>query len=198
MLLIGLSAKMACGKTTTAKFLQENIRKRGKTCEILPFAQPLKEECSELYRFPLEWTKTGKDKTVNVPDWAPYSPNWSGQPTVREILQYYGTEVCRAKEPGIWVRKFLEKAEQLGADVIICDDVRFPDEAEPFMKKGLCFRIEAYPGYEPKSFHSSETSLDDYEFHRRFYPKFGESHLRHVANEILVLAKLKASPKVAP
>jgi len=48
----------------------------------------------------------------------------------------------RGIHPDFWLEQFAKDAIASSFDVIICDDVRFENEAEFFKKHGLLFRIE--------------------------------------------------------
>lgn len=187
-MIIGLSGKLGTGKTTVADALMDLLPGSRR----LSFAAELKRMASELYNYPLEWNYSGKDKVVSLlPDLpaGAASPSWNGQATVREILQYYGTDVARARDPDFWV-KTVERRICEG-EIAIIDDVRFPNERDLAMRKGFCFRIEPYPGYRAADGHASETALDGAEFTEVFRPEFGREHLIKVAREIAAYAWIR-------
>ena len=158
MKLIGISGKMGTGKTTLAKMLLERLPGRLKR---VAFADLLKQEVSEKYGIPLEWcySEEGKSKTVDNGTWE----QW----TVRELLQWYGTEFRRAEDPDYWVKAMLHELDMLeihnGYDGVIIDDVRFPNEADLVKNNdGYLIRIAPYVGWDKPSDHASETALDSY------------------------------------
>ena len=150
-MIIGISGKMGCGKSTFAKHLKDIL---GEDWKIMSFATLLKEECSQRFSFPLDWcfSEEGKQRIVEV-DGGFYGK--SGDMTVRQILQWWGTDVRRAEDPGYWVRAMQSRIK---GNVII-DDVRFPDELP------ICdikVRLQPYLNYQfgVNSSHASETALD--------------------------------------
>jgi hypothetical protein len=154
-MLIGISGKIGVGKTTLAN---EICKLSGFTRTA--FGDVLKREVSERFGFDpqLCYSATGKEAVVFHPDF----PNPNGAMTVRQVLQWYGTDVCRKQHPGYWVRRMNEEIPD--GDVII-DDVRFPDEADFVRDRGgLLVRLLPYPEWIPGEFaeHKSETALDGY------------------------------------
>ena len=89
------------------------------------------------------------------------------EPTVREVLQFVGTDLFRDRfHPETWtsalMRRYTPDQNWLIADV------RFPNEAKAIRDKGgIVIRVER-PG-EYKDLHPSETALDDYTFDEVFY-----------------------------
>ena len=155
-MIIGISAKIGCGKTTlTNLFIQYHpqfIRKA--------FADLLKQEAAATYGYPNIWnyTEDGKNQVVNhfnLP---------KKDMTVREILQWHGTDFRRKQDPDYWV-KLMDRQVDSDYFNIIVDDVRFRNEAD-FVKRrnGKLIRLNPYPGWKPNEFanHRSETDLDDY------------------------------------
>lgn len=162
MYLIGISAKMGCGKTHLTGHL---IALLGNDWKRVSLGDSVKEEAAETFKFPLDWcySQSGKNTIVSVDH--PDAP--SKKMTVRAILQWWGTDVRRAEQEDYWVIKGLEKIINLfnqGFNVIV-DDIRFPDELAMISDSGgKNVRINAYPEYEPNPAtkdHPSETALDN-------------------------------------
>jgi len=204
MLVIGISGKIGCGKSTVARRVAERLGWR-----VTSFGARLKDEVSELFGFPREWCDTaeGKDRMVNLFDPSACShaqskillmtAKWRGI-TVRELLQLWGTEVRRAYEPDYWVNRMEDfLGRNLGGWVI--DDVRFPNEAKYIRDlDGLLVRLEPYPGWEPgpHAVHVSETALDEYErFDLRLAPAKGELHRAVRRAALLALDKMLATAR---
>ena len=66
---------------------------------------------------------------------------WNGKKDAkgRTILQHLGTEVCRNIDPDYWTKRWEENMNDAiahGAEVILCDDLRFPNELEFLKSKG--------------------------------------------------------------
>jgi hypothetical protein len=179
MQIIGISGKIGVGKTTIA----QNIALSREGWQISAFADLLKEEVARQYHFDLRlaYSDKGKETLIKLPD--------GPSKTVRELLQYYGTEVVRAKDQNYWVRGMEQHLAiaRHKIDGLVIDDVRFPNEAGLIRRwRGLLVRIEPYPGYQTVSDHASETALDDYKgFALTLRPEYGGSHLQRAAEEIV-------------
>ena len=183
MRIIGISGKIGVGKTTVA----QHIIALFQGWQITSFAELLKQEAARQYHFDLllAYSKKGKETPIKLPD--------GTVKTVRELLQWYGTEVVRARDRDYWVRAMEQHLAiaRHKIDGLVIDDVRFPNEANLVrLKKGLLVRIEPYPGYAPLSDHASETALDVYKgFALTLRPEFGEDHLRRAAEKIASTAR---------
>jgi len=95
---------------------------------------------------------------------------------VREILQFYGTDICRTLDADYWLRQAekFEKELPNQPDLIIFADMRFDNELAFVKKQGWCIRLEAYEGYVPNNEHRSEKDLDNSDFDLVLRPAFGE------------------------
>jgi len=167
-MIIGISAKIGCGKTFLTNFFLEEYPEYIK----LGFGDVLKQECSETYGYPLEWnyTEEGKVEIITL-----IGHHVDGM-TVREILQWHGTEYRRAEDETYWLRKMIDilgfKNQFSGlfdkhtTINIVIDDVRFINEAN-FVKYygGILIRINPYPEWKSGLYanHRSETELDNFE-----------------------------------
>lgn len=79
-------------------------------------------------------------------------------PLMRALLQNYGTEVRRKDDPDYWVKQWKTKVD--GMHSVICDDVRFLNEAQAVKDMGgKVIRIERYD-MESADTHSSEMEMD--------------------------------------
>lgn len=85
----------------------------------------------------------------------------------RQLLQYYGTEVVRKRDPFYWVRKLAEKLNKERPQVALISDLRFNNECA-LVKQfgGYTIKIvrEGYIDLSLNSTHLSESELDDYVF----------------------------------
>jgi hypothetical protein len=187
MILIGLSGKIGCGKSTLAK----HLARRFPGAVILSFGNPIKEETAAFFEFDsaLCYSEAGKDAVVTLP---PDKAALFGadRATVRELVQWYGTDYRRVQNPHYWLWAMdhaLVAALADGAPAAIIDDVRFPDEVNLVLgwTHGQVYRLDPYPGWKPGSHadHESETALDDWtDWTGRFRPLLGE--LDVLADEI--------------
>ena len=154
---------------------------------IAHFADVLKKACSIIFGIPMQdmASEEGKARLTNVsrPNFSMYVPehesfrtpngdmparkvwfpdqNTPCYMTVREILQFVGTDLFRTQlDPDIWVRSVFN--QQYGPnDVVIIADCRFPNEAAFAKEHGLLIKVER--NKEQKDTHISETALDTYQ-----------------------------------
>lgn len=117
MLVIGIAGPMGSGKSTIAKILAERLHGT-----IVPMAKPLKEMATTL--------------------------GWDGKKDKkgRKFLQLLGTEIGRAYDNEYWTKQWRDQVEKIVCHeailsdeiggVIICDDVRFPNEARAILNMG--------------------------------------------------------------
>ena len=200
--LIGISGKIGCGKSTLSSMLAERLGWR-----VMSFGGLLKDEVASVFQFPREWCDTpeGKRRKVQVPPDL-HRTGAPGSATVRQLLQYWGTDVCRAKDPDYWTRLLAERLE-LGSALCakvghpsgsIVDDVRFPNEARMILGRGgILIRLDPYPGWEagPGAEHASETALDEWgQWTVRLAPMLGELGL--VAGVVTHMVTVDAELKV--
>lgn len=176
--IIGISGKIGTGKTTLAGHLQRLLASENYVAEKFSFGDALKREVSRVFGVTLVdlYSQEGKAKSCTFE-----IDGLERTMTLRQLLQWYGTEYTRAQCPHYWVDRLSEEIAQSDCRVAIIDDVRFEDEAEysakPGRKKSMLLRLEPYAGWtcEPSvAAHESETALDDYTFRWRITPQFGE------------------------
>lgn len=181
--IVGFTGKAGTGKSTVAGFLRKAIKETGDykhAIRIESFANPLRREVANKFGVSASVSKKFKDRRVKVGDRVNVGnsvvpvPN-SGSLTVRQLLQWWGTDVRRSRDPNYWVKKMgaywgrLKKKHGNGNCILIIDDVRFPNEAKWIREQGgVIIRLDPYPGYEGAGSHASEMSVDriraDYQF----------------------------------
>lgn len=180
-MIIGISGKAGCGKSTLARLLMERLPG---AWQRIGFADILKREVAKFYGFDvaLAFDEKGKGSPVKRPaqlhgDWWPWEHEFV---TVRQLLQHYGTDVYRKRDPNYWVermREHLATVIPLSYGVII-DDVRFINEAAMVRDMGgLLVRLEPYLEWKPGAGaeHASETNLDGWtDWDVKVNPMFGE------------------------
>jgi energy-coupling factor transporter ATP-binding protein EcfA2 len=192
-----ISGKMGCGKSTLAGHLADLLRERGVVARM-GFAQCLKEEVAAITGIEVDWLNSQEGKKLKMKNFGPQSEavamsmRFDPEKTVREFLQWYGTEWMRGRCPEHWVEALKTKLVAWSAaandgDSVIVDDLRFKNEAR-MLKEWVTFliRVEAYDGYhtEREGTHPSETELDDWsKWHIWLQPKYGE--LAQAAKTIL-------------
>lgn len=170
-MIIGISAKAGCGKSTLTTILLQML---GPAWVKMSLADELKKEVAELFNFPLFlcYSPEGKEMKIFTYRYIEDRPRM----TIRELLQYWGTDKWRAEDPERWTRKLV--ANMSAEKHVIIDDVRFVNEADYIKKSGgKVIRLEQFPGYEAPATgaqHISETNLDTYQgFDAIYRPAFG-------------------------
>lgn len=193
-MLIGLSGKIGTGKSSLARHMQaHDAQAVWKHCA---FADGLKAETARIFDYPLDWAFHEKMKTRVIPVKPEYTvrgrTSKPPQPTmsIREVLQWWGTQVRRTLDPDHWVT-ILDRAYQRHrsiADYFIVDDVRYKNEADYIRRSGgYLVRVAPYSGWAPghNADHESETGLDGYtDFHLWITP--GRDRLQEAARTIMI------------
>ncbi len=145
-LLLGISGKMGSGKSTISHMLKAGFEMGDEKVEIISFSKPLYKAQDLLYKefgLALQGDKD-RDLLISIGQWG------------RDI------------DPDFWVEQMAKCIVESDADIIICDDVRFRNEAAFFNKLGFLVRIEGEQRGDnvdtSKSNSITETALDKYKF----------------------------------
>ena len=165
MIRIGIAHKARQGKNLVAEYLKDLARDSDAVARIYGFADELKLYCRDHHDELLpQWQLAHQTKQI---------PACKDDPIYgyTRILQWYGTEVARKRNPEIWVTTLAERIKKENPDVAIVADVRYPNEAEYIkqngghlikvirrMKDGSLYQD---PTRDPN--HLSEIALDNYE-----------------------------------
>jgi len=186
-MILGFAGKAASGKTTAAHHLVPLLQRE---TLIVPMAMLLRDEVESFLRrvgaaehVPLVYgSQEDKVRTFYVdrekalaacPQWADFirlNSSIQDRPgqtalTVRLILQWWGTEYRRARDPDYWTRAWERKVRDYDLDRvhILVDDVRFMNELRAIRELGgRIVKIER-PGFAAAGNHASETSLDGFD-----------------------------------
>jgi molybdopterin-guanine dinucleotide biosynthesis protein len=127
--LVGIHGFKGSGKTTLAKRLQDSFLAYS-TCKM-GFADPIKWIAVELLGLDKK-AVYGTDEEKN----AVTRFVRRGKPmTVRQVLQMVG-QVGRMLDENLWVDTLLRRVVETPADLILVDDVRFPNEVEAIKNAG--------------------------------------------------------------
>ncbi len=186
---ITLAGRKQVGKDTSAHIIariigRDNTQLMGDSIvplqprvHIVHFADALKDACVLIFgidRQDME-TEDGKKKLTDILWPAADDEGYfafgsrenvlnpcAGKPmTVREVLQFVGTDLFRTQiDPDIWVKSVF-KRKYGEDDIVIIADARFPNEAAFAKKNGLLVKIERNNGLVG-DMHISERALDDY------------------------------------
>ena len=138
--IIGISGKMGSGKTTMTN---EIIKSIGGIRVSL--AKPIYELQETVYSQLGIKLEGAKDRDLMI------------------ALGVWG----RNKNPDFWLSQLDNYIETCEHDVIICDDIRFPNEAEYFKKKGVVIRLHGLQRGDNVDHNVNdvtETALDEYDF----------------------------------
>lgn len=122
-LIVGINGLAQHGKDTSADMLKAYLALRGITCEIVPFAEPIKGLARYVFDMTDEDVNTSAGKKRVIPT--------ARGLTSRQIQQKIGTESFRdVFFPEIWTDFFIRTAAKSEADVIAIPDMRFDNEID--------------------------------------------------------------------
>ena len=143
-LYLGVSGKMGSGKTTLTDGIIGALSSL--KIERVSLAKPIKDMQNLIYDYLGTEIEGEKDRDLLI------------------ALGMWG----RGKHPDFWLNTYLEKIKNIDADIIICDDVRFLNEATWFKENGLLMRIEGVqrgPNVDvSRATDETETALDNFDF----------------------------------
>ena len=155
--LVGLHGFRGCGKDTISEHLVQTYS----NCKRISFGDMLRDELSQV--FDIEYSALfdrSKDYEYSQVTWAYFNERIRklygrsyGKEflTYRQLMQIYGTDYRRYEDQNYWLNKWRDEVNRTPEDMcIIAPDVRFANEAEPFMEHGLLIRInDALPREAP-------------------------------------------------
>ena len=155
-MIIGLCGKKGSGKSTAAKYLTEKYGtsrvnfKDALVTEIKKNFNPMLLAVIDL----LEREDYDGNCALTIDQLFDKKP-----PVIRTLMQCYGTEVRRADNENYWKNKWIVSTMEKGGR-IVCDDVRFLNEADAVKNVGgFIIKIER-EGLVSNDSHKSETEMD--------------------------------------
>ena len=170
MKILAFSGKKQSGKNALGEFLQRNAAELfpGQRVIQASWADSLKRLCCDLFGVE-ERQAYGDDAAKNEPtivSWDSFPlcelPNDkpSRPMTVRELLQYVGTEFGRRLNPDCWVQATIRHLEREAPDLALITDTRFPNEVAAAQRHGKVVRLTRAP-FGANDTHASEIALDE-------------------------------------
>jgi len=158
--IIGIRGFFQSGKDTIAAIFEETFNKDNYDVDVRSFAHNLRIAIMKIFGFNYTYVFSEEFKT-DLHDINPI-----GQPdkkmTGRELLQYFGTEVCRAMSRDCWSHSCINEIRCDDIGVAIVKDVRFLTEVQAIRNSGnpsFIIRVER-PGHNGDG-HQSERELAD-------------------------------------
>lgn len=138
--------------------------KLGEHVRIYAFADKLKQFAIDIFGLEEELVYgTDEDKnTETFLKWEdmPSSGKKKGTMTVRQVLQYVGTDVFRKMYKNIWVDSCLRDIRKDAPDLALICDVRFENEIKSIQKEeGMVIGLTRYK--KDKDSHKSELEIAD-------------------------------------
>ena len=195
-MIIGIGHKKQSGKDTVAVYIRSYLEQQGYPCVIDSFAEGLKQVLLQLFPKQLQRRHlygTDADKLEPIKDIKIVNvQNVCG----RTLMQFFGTEVCRAMYDKIWCMQLANRAAQQPGKATITSDVRFPNEVETIIDhKGIVIKVSR-PGFVSTDSHESENALNA--FNDWTWEVVNDSNLEDLQKksidlcETIIIPKLKA------
>jgi len=146
--------------------------------ELFHFADMLKDMCQKIFglskiqMFDAIKKEEKFENFIVMDDYLPSMKKMTGldlEPAnciatcVREVMQFFGTEYVRKKNPNFWAEDLFSKIKD--KKKILISDLRFPNEASFILKNnGTIIKIVRIDIDTEGDEHSSETSLKEIEY----------------------------------
>ena len=117
-IVIGIGGKKTAGKDFTANIIKEFFESKDEKVQLITFADTLRDVTKTLGIDVDGIYASGQKDSLILPGW---------NMTLRELLQYLGTDCLRSKNENVWVDSAHSKIDP-DANVVIFTDVRFENE----------------------------------------------------------------------
>mgnify|MGYP003151558753 FL=1 len=157
--------------------------------KIYHFADYLKSIAVNLFGLPYEQVH-GNDEDKNQQtdfSWSkmPSSKKRKGKLTIREFLQYFGTDLIRKIKDDAWVSATINLINNEGSSIALIPDVRFPNEVKAINEQGGFVIRLTRDIYSDD--HKCESSLDPENFDWSNFEKVidnSTSTIEHLQKEV--------------
>lgn len=165
---IGFSGPRGVGKNYVADQFRDHLQWLGHVVRMRAFADPLKEYCINILGLKRElvYGDNAAKEALTEYRWEAmpiraFAP-CAGYMTVREVLQFAGTELHRnIWGPDIWVNCTRRRIDAAADDYVLITDVRFANEAKLILDSGGIILMVYRPGgYYTADAHASEDGFD--------------------------------------
>ena len=135
----------------------------GAFIRVYSFAKKLKELSIDLFNLDPKLV-FGSDKDKNTKTdllWKdmPTGPSQKGRMSIREVLQYVGTDIFRKKSDNIWVDSCLAQIKHESPEIALISDVRFENEVLAIQEAGG-YVVGLTRQKHSNDMHDSETRVD--------------------------------------
>jgi len=165
---LAFAGKKQSGKNTSINYISPKLTHYS---DHVSFAGPLKTICGDLFELDnnqLYGTDAEKNTLTKCVD-----PDTNDAMTARQVMQIFGTDMCRSIKGDVWVSKTMRTIDKClynpadfcgPPDYIFIDDCRFTNEYDALKAREdtLVIKVER-PGYSRNDAHVSETALDHLE-----------------------------------
>jgi len=207
VLLYAMSGKMGSGKDTVGNKIYEKLKEKEYSLKNLSYSELMKNEMNQitsLFNKTNDVDKVAKEMNAKKEEISKFLELLNNQsiyertPEARNAIQFWGTNVRRKQNSNYWITKLSQEISKNLADgySVYVSDVRFENEADSILNLGgKIIRLEAnqftrierikqrdnlVPS-DSQLNHSSEVSLDNYNFERIFDGKLHPNYIRNQA-----------------
>jgi len=168
-IIIAFAGRKQSGKTTCSQTIIDFWNSlvdtdKTKTAKIYNFADPLKQDiCMDILGMTYDQCYGTDEQKNELTDIV----RDGSQLTVREVMQFIGTDIFRKMKPNIWIDATIKKIQNEAPDLAVIADCRFPNEVETVKNiGGYVIKLNRNPF---NSDHASEVALDFGKYdHRNF------------------------------
>lgn len=154
--ILAVHGKAQSGKSTTVAKVIEIFKNEGLKAAEVNFADRLKDAAALIFRIPRELMNTTEGKKTFLPHF---------KMSVREVLQKFGTEGCRAIYKDIWVwniKQSIQEFKNQNYDIVCIGDMRFPNEYWAMRAEDAILLKTIRPDHAiQEDSHASENALDN-------------------------------------